>query len=530
VTPHAIPARFGIPLPGIPLPTWSGVTLIIAFVIFALVGFALHGWHASVPAVEDPSSWYFFVLSLCAALVARAIWDAVILTGALKGNGVPLRLGFTGLTIDPAAWVSLDKPLAALVSLAFSPTLALLGLSGWVSEWVGAGLFMGATLSFVLHSCPLLHGPLASLLGDFRGIGDFPGHLRLAISARFLPLGQRIGGSGSAFLAMAAIALFAWAYTFTWVLDYMGAQISMTGPAAILWNGIVALVEVGWILWTLYMLIHLVRNAWSLRGQGEIEKFDAPDELVESWKTRSALLAHVPELGALKWTWYRAEARALLVKFGDTTDRHFHAIESGSARVIGRDQLGDLVHLATLREGSAFGEIALLEKRARVADVVALEPMVTASLDGKEADSLSADVRERLHQFVLATHSFDRCALFAGMGETCKERWLAQGQARHWKTGDVVIQEGAMERWLGLMVTGELHVDHQGHALAKLGVDQVVGEFGYLHADGKRQATLTALSDVMLWIWPVEFLTTEVRIAGLEKALLNLAHERERSF
>ena len=526
--PRAIPSRSGIPLPNVPLPAWLGAVFILAIVGFAIAGLAMHDWKPTVPTSEDPGSWWMFLAGLAATIVGRAVFDALNLAGALKGNSTILRLGPSGLTIDPAAWAVLDSPLAALVCLAYSPAIALLGLSGWAPQWLGAGLFMGATLSFALHSCPLLHGPLASLLGDYRGISDFPGHLRLAIAARFLPLGQRIGGSGSAFLAIAALSLFIWAYVFTLVLQFMGSKIPVLGLASMLWSGIVSLLQVGWVFWTIFMIARLVRSAWTLRGQGEIEEFDPPMELVEDWKKRSALLQHVPELGALKWTWFRSEARALLVKFGDVKDRHFHAIESGAARVIGRDQDGDLVHFATLREGSAFGEIALLEHKARMADVVAIEPMVTASLDGWQADTLAPEVRNRLRQFVLTSQAFDRCSLFAGMSESAKERWLANGRSRECQGGEVVILEGAKERWMGLVVQGHFRVDHQGHQVATLGPDTVIGEMGFLE-EGTRRATITTTSNSLLWIWEPAFLVKEVQEAGLTQALKSLAHERERS-
>jgi CRP/FNR family cyclic AMP-dependent transcriptional regulator len=84
--------------------------------------------------------------------------------------------------------------------------------------------------------------------------------------------------------------------------------------------------------------------------------------------------------------WRRREfaAQEVIVREGDE-DRTMYLVESGSLRVSGRVALEDDRHiqpgLADLAAGDLFGELALFEKHARTASVVAIEPGSLIEID-----------------------------------------------------------------------------------------------------------------------------------------------------
>lgn len=83
----------------------------------------------------------------------------------------------------------------------------------------------------------------------------------------------------------------------------------------------------------------------------------------------------IEALASLK-RWERGQA---LYRIGDTADRVF-IIQSGVAAVQVPAPGGELMILTLLGEDSVFGELALVGARRRSAEVVAFEPLVTASL------------------------------------------------------------------------------------------------------------------------------------------------------
>jgi len=84
----------------------------------------------------------------------------------------------------------------------------------------------------------------------------------------------------------------------------------------------------------------------------------------------------------------------ILMKQGDYSTELI-AIEEGSADVI---QNGKMV--ASLKEGDLIGEMGLLERRPRNADVIATSPMRVMKLTHWEIRRMSEDTIERIHKII----------------------------------------------------------------------------------------------------------------------------------
>jgi CRP/FNR family transcriptional regulator, cyclic AMP receptor protein len=84
----------------------------------------------------------------------------------------------------------------------------------------------------------------------------------------------------------------------------------------------------------------------------------------------------------------------MLMKQGDYSTELI-AIEEGTADVI-----QDGKKVATLKEGDLIGEMGLLERRPRNADVIAISPMRVAKLTHWEIRRMSEDTIKRIEEIV----------------------------------------------------------------------------------------------------------------------------------
>jgi CRP-like cAMP-binding protein len=84
----------------------------------------------------------------------------------------------------------------------------------------------------------------------------------------------------------------------------------------------------------------------------------------------------------------------ILMKQGDFSVELI-GIEEGTADVI-----RDGKKIATLKEGDLIGEMGLLERQPRTADVIATSPMVVFKLTHWEIRRMSADTLDRIKQLI----------------------------------------------------------------------------------------------------------------------------------
>jgi CRP/FNR family transcriptional regulator, cyclic AMP receptor protein len=84
----------------------------------------------------------------------------------------------------------------------------------------------------------------------------------------------------------------------------------------------------------------------------------------------------------------------MLMKQGDYSTELI-AIEEGTADVI-----QDGKQVATLKDGDLIGEMGLLERRPRNADVIATSPMMVAKLTHWEIRRMSEDTLKRIEDIV----------------------------------------------------------------------------------------------------------------------------------
>ncbi|MDQ3263066.1 MAG: cyclic nucleotide-binding domain-containing protein [Myxococcota bacterium] len=175
----------------------------------------------------------------------------------------------------------------------------------------------------------------------------------------------------------------------------------------------------------------------------------------------------------------------------------FYVICGGSVQVVREDQ-GQSRTLATLPEGSFFGEMALLSGAARTASVdsnhedtqlLEISATVLAHLSHRYpqvAQALKKFCRQRLLSNVMNT-----APLFQPFAKKERKTLIERFRARDVKKGDTIIREGGQTDGLYVLLSGEVEVMKEARVLARLKEGDVFGEMSLLQK-GPASATVSA--------------------------------------
>ena len=152
----------------------------------------------------------------------------------------------------------------------------------------------------------------------------------------------------------------------------------------------------------------------------------------------------------------------------------------------------DGVHLAHLRSGSFFGEMALLTSSPRTASVTALAPLLVFELGREALQELAAAsagfarvladyTRRRLLLNLMATSQ-----LFQPLDGKRRAALMELFSSQVYPAGSTVLAEGNVAEGLYVVLSGEVAVDKaddgESLTLASLGAGQVFGEISLIQS------------------------------------------------
>ena len=501
-----------------------------ACVLLGILGLVLGSSWDFFPITSVMGTWGALLLHGCGVVLAYAacvLGEARAVSLHLAPKKAAFGLGFPLLAVEPVVWRLGLPASAALVSLGL-PLAVLFFSYGWL--WAApaflSGLGVGAWIYFMAALLFLRPGPGSCLVERAFSLEDLALGLRWALASRFLPAGQAVAPGTGREMALAALLLAAWvvlaAASFRFLSEWPSRGLT---PTEFLFFILVAAAFFAFCLWLLRRVLLLFRDALLLGGRGSMRPL-VPSQ--EDWRRFSqgvALLSHIPELTTLDWKWSVAPAGTFLMRHQET-DRTFYWIHSGEAAVLARTPSGDVVHAATLRSNTGVGEIAFLDSRPRTADVLIMQSAVVASITFEQfASKAGAEGRERFRDLVQAGQVMKQSRVFAGIPDSSLETWIQKGKPEHYPAGSVIIGQGQADRWMGLVVSGEVQVLRDGKSAGTLAKGDVLGEIAFI-TQRPRTATLRAAKDVLLWRWEPVWLEEETTRAGLRPILETLTEER----
>lgn len=198
----------------------------------------------------------------------------------------------------------------------------------------------------------------------------------------------------------------------------------------------------------------------------------------------------------------RFEEGQLVFAQGEKADA-FYVICAGRVRVF-RSEGSARKDLATLEEGSFFGEMALLSEAPRSASVEAAaedtQVLVISAEILKELSARYPAVSTALKKFCrqrMLSNLMNQAALFAPFNRNDRRDLVQKFRARDVNKGDVLVKEGSSSDGLYVVLSGEVEVEAKGHRIATLKEGQVFGEMSLLMRS-PASATVRALRHTSL--------------------------------
>ncbi|HEY0880674.1 MAG TPA: cyclic nucleotide-binding domain-containing protein, partial [Archangium sp.] len=181
----------------------------------------------------------------------------------------------------------------------------------------------------------------------------------------------------------------------------------------------------------------------------------------------------------------RFDVGQLVFEQGDKGDA-FYVLCGGSVRVF-RTDAGQRRELATIEEGSFFGEMALLSEAPRSASVEAAtedtQVLVISAEILTELSTAHPVVATALKKFCrqrMLSNLMNTAPLFAPFNRNDRRELVQKFRARDVKRGDVLVKEGATSDGLYVVLSGEVEVEMKGARIASLKEGQVFGEMSLL--------------------------------------------------
>jgi CRP-like cAMP-binding protein len=515
-------------------PGWLILFMWISIAVSAvLIVVGLSKYHIKVlqlPAglIQNWRDFFFLSVTALAGYALSVYAQAMILISSCKDRNHLFGVGRLTVKVEPVIWRLGIPPGSALMALSLP---FFCGLASW--SWLPAnhivfpGLAIGCWIYVIVVLFPMRPGVGTLLLEWLLNVEDIPQQLRWAISSRFLPFGQTINTGSGVSMAWAAASLGVWVALagalFTLLSSRPQSGLSMPG---LVWSGLASAAGIAFIVWLVIEIIRLCRMAYLLRGRKKLKLLDPSPGDIEKLHKNLSLIKFLPELSKSSWQWHTAPAGTFLIRYGER-DRIFFWIASGEAKVLGRSHSGDVINLATLYGHTGMGEISFLYDQPRNADILITKTALVASLTYEQFSTvIKGALSDRFRELVLAGQAFDQSQTFLGIPNKDKERWIQKGDPSRYKAGETIIHSGKMERWMGLVVAGEVEVIQQEQKVGVLNVGDVLGEIAFL--DGRpRTATLRALKDVIMWRWEPDWLSSEVSRVGLRSLLEKISRKRQ---
>jgi CRP-like cAMP-binding protein len=231
----------------------------------------------------------------------------------------------------------------------------------------------------------------------------------------------------------------------------------------------------------------------------------------------------------------RAADGTFIIREGEIGESFF-VIARGTVRVTQHDVLGKERELATLGDGSVFGEMALISNSPRTATVTAAGPIDLLEFNRETltaaseqlidiATALDRFTRDRLVQNILATNP-----LFRPFDRAQRLELLRRFSAHEVTPGTVIVREGMEGKGLYLILTGEVDVTKvdgkEKVLLATLRAGECFGEISLVKRSPTTATVTSARHTTVLFLPRDAFLKLVEALPELATYFRELTEER----
>lgn len=193
-------------------------------------------------------------------------------------------------------------------------------------------------------------------------------------------------------------------------------------------------------------------------------------------------------------------AQILVCQMGQK-QRSLFTLLRGEASVFKRDPHGKRRKVASLKEGSVFGEVGFFLDEARTADVITEKKCTIARFKyvPEIFDHLiQKDKAKTLQKRFWVVHALLKSEVFHDLPDDCFDALAFAGDLRSYPANTVLCKEGDQGNVCYVVVQGNLVVSKKGQSLRVLQQGDCFGEIALLLSQGKRTATVQSQTEVLL--------------------------------
>lgn len=520
----------------LPFGAAIAVILVLAGVATAALGLSRQEGPGLLTAYDVLWAYVGAAVALTLRAATRAV-AVLILGGRVQVATLASTFGVLHLAPDGGAVALMERPQRALVHLC-----ALAGAAFALSTaQLSAGLGAGALAVLVADLCPFAPTSAGRLLAALAGRVDLREHARAYLSRRLLRrVAARSFFSGEISLLLSALLSLAWIGLLvrlvltrgvSGVLELVGVGVGEVGlERGLAYLG--ALVLLLLIPASLLLLaVSLARAILSLRpaeraqAGRRVEAGGAASDLTTLPLFSQLAPEDAAALAAAAFELAYEPGQSVVVQ-GEAGDR-FYAIKRGQAAVLVHSDSGLVTEVARLGPGDCFGEIALLERRARTATVRALEPLTCSALSHDAFKALRQSVGDQVTAVIRSTSALNRSPLFSQLASERRSALALRLRPLPVTAGQTVVREGEAGDSFFLVADGELEVvSGTGGRVSTLAAGDHFGEVALLR-NVPRTATVRAVRDgLLLSLDKREFLAALSRDLSVSTRLEELAAAR----
>lgn len=191
----------------------------------------------------------------------------------------------------------------------------------------------------------------------------------------------------------------------------------------------------------------------------------------------------------------------ILVCQAGQKQRSLFVILRGEASVYKRDTKNQRRKVATLNEGSVFGEVGFLLGEPRTADVITDEKSVIVRLKyvPEIFDGLIQTEKARyLQKRFWVIHALLKSEIFKDLPNDCFDSLLFAGELKSYASESLLCREGDSGTSCYVVVQGNLVVSKAGKSIRVLQQGDCFGEIALLLSQGKRTASVQSQTEVLV--------------------------------